>query len=102
MQHLYKYLLFTAATYKTVLQLKDDRNAACWSLATDDSSRARGWEEGKGIWGRMECSSTRDLKHKGFQEKAENFFRHLKELRRNGQGTSLLYCLQSFIVGGSL
>lgn len=53
----------------------------------DDPSRARDWEEGKGIRGRKQCGSTRDVKHKGFWGKAEVSFGHMQQLRKNEQDT---------------
>jgi len=84
-QHSYKYLLLMAVTYKAALWLrtKQYRNSACWSMAAGDLSRARGWEERKGIWGRKQWSSTRDVKHKGFQGKAEVSFRDVQQRRKN-------------------
>lgn len=52
-------------------------------MDTDGCTRARGWEEGKGIQGRKQHSSTRDVKHKGFQGRAEVNFRHMQRLRKN-------------------
>lgn len=78
-QTLVQYLLLVAVVYKAVLQLrgKKERNPACWCMDTDDPDKATGQEERKSIQGQKQSSSTRDVKCKGFQGKAEvNFLTH--------------------------
>lgn len=100
-QHLYKYLLLMAVTYKAVLLLRkkkrEYRNSGCWSMDTDDPSRARGWEEGKGIQGSKQCSCTRDSR-----ERQKLISDTCSNWEKNEQGP-LMFCYpQSFIVGCSL